>query len=72
LPAFADDQLFLELYRFIVDLGGDEAPFIQDLRSFHERVVDPNVRKIRLPVFGCMNLLALDMPHLKVAGVKFV
>ena len=72
LPAFADDEHFLELYRFIVDLGGDGAPFIQDLRSFHERFVDPKVRKIRLSVFGCMNLLALDMPHLKVAGVKFV
>jgi hypothetical protein len=72
LPAFADDENFLELYRFIVDLGGNGAPFIQDLRSFHERFVDPKVRKIRLSVFGFMNLLKLDMPHLKVAGVKFV
>jgi hypothetical protein len=72
LPAFADDEHFLELYRFIVELVGDGAPFIQDLRSFHERLIDPQVRKIRLSVLGCMNLLALDMPHLKVAGVKFV
>jgi hypothetical protein len=72
LPAFADDGHFLHLYCFIVDLGGGEALFIRDLMSFHRLCVNPKVRKIRLSVFGCMNLLALDMPHLKVAGVKFV
>jgi hypothetical protein len=69
LPALADAEHLLDLYRFIVDLGGGESPFIQDLMSFHRF---SGFRKIRLSTFACMNLLALDMPHLKVAGVKFV
>ena len=72
LPHFADDVNYLDLYSFVIDLGGGKAPFLDDLRRFHEKFVDPTVRRIRLAAFQAANSLPLEWPHLKVALVKFV
>jgi hypothetical protein len=62
----------LHTYRFVVDLGADSEPFCQDLLEFHQQWVDPKVRRIRLSVFGICNTFPLQMPHLRVAGIKHV
>jgi hypothetical protein len=72
LPHFADDVNYLDLYSFVIDLGAGKAPFLNDLRRFHEKFVDPTVRRIRLAAFQAANMLPLEWPHLKVALVKFV
>ncbi len=70
-PEFASDPNFIDLYRFVIDLGSGAASFVPDLRSFHERFVDPKVRRVRLIDFAAMNLFPHDMPYLKVAGIKY-
>jgi hypothetical protein len=69
-PEFAADKDFLELYRYVIDAGSGSAGFLPDLRAFHERFVDPKVRRIRLSDFAIMNMLPVDMPYLKIAGIK--
>ncbi len=39
-PEFAGDKDFLELYRYMIDLGFGAAGFLPDFRAFHERFVD--------------------------------
>ena len=70
-PEFASDPHFLELYVFVIDLGAGAASFLPDLRAFHERFVDPKIRRLRLIDFAAMNQFPNDMPYLKVAGIKF-
>jgi len=70
-PEFAGDPNFLELYRFVIDLGSGAASFLPDLRSFHELFVDPKVRRIRLIDFAAVNQFPAEMPYLKVAGIKY-
>ena len=72
MPGFAEDESFLELYRYVIDLGSDEAPFLPNLKAFHCQFVDPKVRKIRLSAFGALNQLPEEFPHLKIAGLKFM
>ena len=52
MPQFAADEPFLDMYRFIVDIGSFEAPFVKDLMAFHQQFVDPNLRRLRLNVFA--------------------
>ena len=72
LPQFADDANFLDLYSFVIDLGAGRAPFLSDLKRFHEKFVDPMLRRVRLTAFQTVNTLPLDWPHLKVAAVKYM
>ena len=71
LPQYADDEGFLRLYRFVVDLGAGSELFCQDLMEFHQQWVDPKVRRIRLSAFGIVNTFPPQAPHLRV-GVKRV
>ena len=70
MPQFAADEHFLDMYRFIVDIGSFEAPFVKDLMAFHQHFVDPKVRRLRLNVFAAMSEFGLKFPHLKIAGIK--
>ena len=40
MPGFADDANYLDLFRYVIDLGSEEGPFICDLKSFHCHFVD--------------------------------
>ena len=68
MPGFAEDESFLELYRYVIDLGSDDAPFLADLRAFHCQFVDPKVRKIRLSTLGVLNQLPETFPPFKDRG----
>ena len=70
MPQFAEDEHFLDMYRFIVDIGSLDAPFVKHLMAFHQEFVDPKLRRVRLHVFATMSEFGLKFPHLKIAGVK--
>ena len=44
LGAIVGDPDFLQLFRFVVDLGADNAPYIPDLCEFTSRFVDPKAQ----------------------------
>ena len=70
MPQFCDDKNFLDMYAFVADMGADGSKFLHDLKEFHQKFVNPQVRRLRLDAFAVANLLPLEMPHLKVAFVK--
>ena len=70
MPQYANDDHFLELYRFVVDLGAQAGPFIADLRSFHDKFVDPKLRKLKTASFGVFNTIPEQFSFVKVAAVK--
>ena len=72
MPQFIADEHFLELFRFVVDLGAQAGPFIADLRSFHDKFVDPKVRKVRTSTFALFNMIPEQFSFTKVASVKHV
>ncbi len=43
-PECAEQADLKDLFRFVVDVGGGEARFIEDLQAFHSKFVDPKVR----------------------------
>jgi hypothetical protein len=70
MPQFAADAHFLDMYKFIVDIGCHDAPFVKDLMAFHQQFVDPKIRRLRLNAFATMSEFGLKFPHLKIAGLK--
>ena len=70
MPQFAADEHFLDMYRFIIDVGCYDAPFVKDLMAFHQQFVGPKIRCLRLNVFATMTEFGLKFPHLKIAGLK--
>ena len=70
MAEFARDKNFIDLYSFVVDLGGQQSSFLADLKSFHQRFVNPQLRRLRLDSFAAANALPFEMPHLKVALLK--
>jgi hypothetical protein len=72
LPELASDESFMDLFRFCIDLGGDGADFLRDLRQFHEKIVDPALRRLRLSVFAVANAIPHGCPHVRVAALKLL
>lgn len=44
LPVMTQDPDFIHMFRFVVDLGGDGAQFIPDLRDFTAKFLNPQAR----------------------------
>ena len=72
MPEFANDKHFIDLFAFVLDMGGETSKFLEDLKAFHTKFVNPQIRRLRLDTFCLLGHLPLDMPHLKVAALKFV
>ena len=70
LPEFAAQPDFLGLFRFVVDMGGDDASFVEGLRLFHQKFVDPKCRRLALGAFTAVCEIPPQMPHLKIAILK--
>ena len=70
LPEFAEQPDFLGLFRFVVDMGGDDASFVEGLRLFHQKFVDPKCRRLALGAFTAVCEIPPQMPHLKIAILK--
>ncbi len=43
MPQLGDDDDIKAAFRFVIDMGGDAAPFLQDLQDFHVKHVDSQV-----------------------------
>ena len=71
MPEFVGHENFPDLFRFVLELGGNRAPFLAELREFHATWVDPSMRRLRLGVFAVFAGLPLEFAHLKVAGIKY-
>ena len=72
MPQFTQDEHFLELYRFTIDLGANRTFFIADLCAFHDKFVDPQLRKMRTSTFALFNEIPEAFSYTKVAAVKVV
>ena len=72
MPQFCDDKNFIDLYAFVADMGGDQSWFLHDLKVFHQKFVNPQLRRLRLDAFAVVNQLSLESPHLKMAFVKYL
>ena len=70
MPQFCEDKCFIDMYSFVVDMGAQASVFLVDLKNFHQKFVNAKVRRLRLEAFATVNLLPLEMPHLKVAFLK--
>ena len=70
MPQFAGDEGLLDCYTFIVDLGSASTPCHGDLHAFHEKWVDPRLRKLRLKFFGVLNAFPLEFPWIKIGFAK--
>ena len=72
MPQFTVDEKFIDLYSFVVDMGGDESHFLHDLKAFHQHFVNAHKRRLRLDAFSMAIAFPLDRPHLKVASLKYL
>ena len=72
MPHYAMDELFPDLFRFVIDLGGLDGPFLDDLRMFHEKQVNPKLRRLKLSSFALVGTLPIKLPFLKVAAIKWM
>ena len=45
---------------------------LTDLKNFHSKFVNPKVRRLNLEVFSLFGNLPLELPHLKIAALKFI
>ena len=70
-PDLATEEGLLGIFRLVVDLGAEGAPFLKSLQGFTSRFVNPELRRLRLQAFNSVSELALEWPHLKVAILKW-
>jgi hypothetical protein len=70
-PDMACDEEFVNVFKLVVDLGADGAPFLASLQSFASRFVNPQVRRLRLHAFSSAAGLPLECPRLKIAVLKW-
>ena len=61
MPQFTQDEHFLDLFRFTIDLGANKSAFMSDLCAFHTAFVDPQLRKVRTSTFALCS--RIDTAH---------
>ena len=61
---------FIDVFAFVVDMGGFSSAFLRDLMSFHSKFVNPHLRRLRLDVFRAVANLPMETPHLQTAALK--
>ena len=67
LGQFPSEPDFVEFFQFVVNLGGDEAPFLKEFRRFCEVCVDSQKVQMRLSCFKVVGALPLNCPRSKLA-----
>ncbi len=70
-PDMAQDEEFIQLFKLVIDLGADGAPFLAGLKAFTSKFVNPELRRARLVAFSGVAGLPANCPHLKVAVLKW-
>lgn len=69
LDVWVDDPEFVDLFDFVVTMGGKKAGFVDELLEFAERFVDPKQRQLRLAAFAVANKMPMEVPRAKVAVI---
>ena len=70
-PDMVQDAEFVNVFKLVIDLGADGAPFLASLQSFASKLVNPQVRRLRLNAFSSAAGLPLECPRLKIAVLKW-
>ena len=70
-PDMVQDAEFVNVFKLVIDLGADRAPFLASLQSFASKFVNPQVRRLRLNAFSSAAGLPLECPRLKIAVLKW-
>jgi hypothetical protein len=70
LDVIVDEPEFVELFDFVISLGGAKNTYIPGLIEFAERYVDQKKRQLRLQAFGEINKMPPGCPRTKIATLK--
>ena len=70
LDVIVDEPEFVELFEFVISLGGAKNTYIPGLILFAERYVDQKKRQLRLQAFGEINKMPAECPRTKIATLK--
>ena len=67
LDMWVDDPEFIDLFEFVVTMGGKEAGFVDGFLDFASKFVDSKQRQLRLVAFATVNKMPWETPRAKVA-----
>ena len=67
LDTWALDPEFIDLFEFVVTMGGSSAGFIDELLDFAGTFVDSKQRQLRLSAFAMVNKMPVETPRAKIA-----
>ena len=70
-PDMARDGEFVNMFKLVIDLGADKAPFLASLKEFTSKFVNPALRRLRPQAFSNVAALPMLYPRLKVAILKW-
>ena len=69
-PNMVLDAEFMDVFKLVIDLGADGAPFLKSLQLVASRFVNPLVRRLRLHAFSSVVGLPMQCPRLQIAVLK--
>ena len=67
LPSIAYDEEFMDVFGFVVDIGGRCGAHLETFLEFARRFVNPKERKLRWEAFRMANALGVHAPRVKIA-----
>ena len=70
LDVVVDEPEFLELFEFVISLGGSCNSFVAELLDFGQKFVDQKKRQLRLHAFVEVNKMKPEFPRAKIAVIK--
>ena len=68
--SIVDEPEFVELFEFIISLGGSCNAFVAELIDFGQKYVDQKKRHLRLHAFVELNKMKPEFPRAKIAVIK--
>ena len=66
-PGMASGAALVNVFKLVIDLGADGAPFLKFLQLVASRFVNPLARRLRLHAFSNVVGLPTQCPRLKIA-----
>ena len=65
MDCYVDFPEFVDMFDFVIALGGSKSPFIPQLLRFGSRFVDSKKRQLRLAAFVEVNKMPIAVPRSK-------
>ena len=69
LHHLVDEPDFIKVFKFVLELGAGAECFIPYLKSWYGKYVNPDIRKLKLEIFGQASSFNRDEPWLKIAHI---